>query len=101
VEAFDRGRGARPGSELGAASSTSRSLNRRRLRRLRPGQSAEFLKKEQDIISKRLPIVDVVISTAQVFGKRPPVLITAEMLGLMRPERSLSIWQPNKGEIVN
>jgi H+-translocating NAD(P) transhydrogenase subunit alpha len=48
-------------------------------------QSAEFLKKEQDIISKRLPIVDVVISTAQVFGKRPPVLITAEMLGLMRP----------------
>ncbi|MGA3245101.1 MAG: Re/Si-specific NAD(P)(+) transhydrogenase subunit alpha [Bacteroidota bacterium] len=48
-------------------------------------QSAEFLKKEQDIISKRLPIVDVVISTAQIFGKRPPVLITAEMLGLMRP----------------
>jgi NAD(P) transhydrogenase subunit alpha len=48
-------------------------------------QSAEFLKKEQDIISKRLPIVDVVISTAQVFGKRPPVLLTAEMIGLMRP----------------
>jgi NAD(P) transhydrogenase subunit alpha len=48
-------------------------------------QSAEFLKKEQDIISKRLPIVDVVISTAQVFGKRPPVLITTEMLKLMRP----------------
>lgn len=48
-------------------------------------QSAEFLKTEQDVISKRLPIVDVVISTAQVFGKRPPVLITTEMLKLMRP----------------
>lgn len=48
-------------------------------------QSTEFLKKEQDIISKRLSIVDVVISTAQVFGKRPPILLTAEMIGLMRP----------------
>jgi len=48
-------------------------------------QSADFLRKEQDIISKRLPIVDVVISTAQVFGKRPPVLLTTEMLKLMRP----------------
>ena len=48
-------------------------------------QSADFLKKEQDIISKRLPIVDVVISTAQVFGKRAPVLITADMVTLMRP----------------
>ena len=48
-------------------------------------QSAEFLKKEQDVISKRLPIVDVVISTAQVFGKRAPVLVTTEMLALMHP----------------
>jgi NAD(P) transhydrogenase subunit alpha len=48
-------------------------------------QTQEFLKKEQDIISKRLPIVDVVISTAQVFGKRPPILITAEMVNLMQP----------------
>lgn len=48
-------------------------------------QSEEFLKKEQDIISKRLPIVDVVISTAQVFGKRPPTLVTAEMVKLLRP----------------
>lgn len=48
-------------------------------------QSKEFLKKEQDIISKRLPIVDVVISTAQVFGKRPPVLLTEEMVKMLRP----------------
>jgi NAD(P) transhydrogenase subunit alpha len=48
-------------------------------------QSEEFLKKEQEIISKRLPMVDVVISTAQVFGKQPPVLLTAEMVRLLHP----------------
>ena len=48
-------------------------------------QSADFLKKEQDIISKRLPVIDVVISTAQVFGKKAPVLITEEMVRLLRP----------------
>lgn len=48
-------------------------------------QSDEFLKKEQDIISKRLPIVDVVISTAQVFGKRAPILITEDMVKLLKP----------------
>jgi NAD(P) transhydrogenase subunit alpha len=48
-------------------------------------QSEEFLKKEQDVIGKRMPNVDVVISTAQVFGKRPPILITAEMVRMMKP----------------
>ena len=48
-------------------------------------QSEEFLKKEHEVISKRLPIVDVVISTAQVFGKRPPLLLTQEMVELMHP----------------
>jgi H+-translocating NAD(P) transhydrogenase subunit alpha len=48
-------------------------------------QSDEFLKKEQDIISKRLPIVDVVISTAQIFGKRAPILITEDMVKLLKP----------------
>ncbi|HCA81920.1 MAG TPA: Re/Si-specific NAD(P)(+) transhydrogenase subunit alpha [Bacteroidetes bacterium] len=48
-------------------------------------QSEEFLKKEQSVIGKRLPNVDVVISTAQVFGKRPPVLITADMVRMMKP----------------
>ena len=28
---------------------------------------------------------DIVITTAQVFGRKPPVLITAEMVGAMRP----------------
>ena len=47
--------------------------------------SAAFLKKEQEVIAARLPKMDVVISTAQVFGKRAPVLITKEMVRLCRP----------------
>lgn len=48
-------------------------------------QSEEFLRKEQEAIRARLPKVDVVISTAQVFGKKAPVLITEAMLREMRP----------------
>lgn len=48
-------------------------------------QSAEFLRKEQEAIRARLPKVDVVISTAQVFGKRAPLLVTEEMVREMRP----------------
>ena len=47
--------------------------------------SAAFLKKEQDVIAARLPKMNVVICTAQVFGKRAPVLITKEMVALMQP----------------
>lgn len=47
--------------------------------------SEEFLRKEHEAIASRLPKVDVVISTAQVFGKRAPILITAEMLKQLRP----------------
>jgi NAD(P) transhydrogenase subunit alpha len=48
-------------------------------------QSEEFLRKEQEIIGSRLQKIDVVICTAQIFGKKAPVLITNEMLSLMRP----------------
>jgi NAD(P) transhydrogenase subunit alpha len=48
-------------------------------------QSAEFLKREQAVICARFPKVNVVISTAQVFGKRAPVLITTEMVKSLRP----------------
>ena len=48
-------------------------------------QSAEFLKREQEVIRARFPRVDVVISTAQVFGKRAPLLITSEMVRSLRP----------------
>jgi NAD(P) transhydrogenase subunit alpha len=48
-------------------------------------QSEAFLQKERDTIAARLPKVDAVITTAQVFGKRAPLLITEEMVKLMRP----------------
>jgi NAD(P) transhydrogenase subunit alpha len=47
--------------------------------------SKEFLKMEQETIAQRLPKVDVVISTAQIFGKRAPILITEKMVALMPP----------------
>jgi NAD(P) transhydrogenase subunit alpha len=46
-------------------------------------QSAAFLKAEQDAIAKVLPRMQAVITTAQVFGKKAPVLITAEMVKLL------------------
>ncbi len=46
--------------------------------------SPEFIKKEMEAIASRLPKVDVVICTAQVFGKRAPILLTADMVKLMR-----------------
>lgn len=46
--------------------------------------SPEFIKKEMEAIGGRLPKVDVVICTAQVFGKRAPVLITADMVRLLK-----------------
>ncbi|HHL72110.1 MAG TPA: Re/Si-specific NAD(P)(+) transhydrogenase subunit alpha, partial [Bacteroidetes bacterium] len=47
-------------------------------------QSDEFLKKEQEAIAGRIGKVDVVITTAQIFGKTAPVLITEEMVKSMR-----------------
>lgn len=47
-------------------------------------QSEEFLRKEREVIAARLPKADIVICTAQVFGKRAPVLITKEMVAQMR-----------------
>ena len=47
-------------------------------------QSAEFIQKEMEAIGTRLPKVDVVICTAQVFGKRAPLLMTEEMVKSMR-----------------
>jgi H+-translocating NAD(P) transhydrogenase subunit alpha len=44
-----------------------------------------FLQREQATIAEQLPEVDVVISAAHVFGKRAPILVTAEMLARMRP----------------
>jgi NAD(P) transhydrogenase subunit alpha len=46
-------------------------------------QSDEFLRKEQEAIASRLPKINAVITTAAIFGKRAPVLITKEMVSLM------------------
>jgi NAD(P) transhydrogenase subunit alpha len=48
-------------------------------------QSAAFLQRERAIIADRLPQADIVICTAQVQGKRAPVLVTGEMVRSMRP----------------
>ena len=45
--------------------------------------SAEFLRKEQEAIAARLPKVQAVITTAQVFGQRAPILITGDMVKVM------------------
>lgn len=45
--------------------------------------SAEFLRKEQEAIASRLPKVHVVITTAQVFGQKAPILMTSDMVALM------------------
>jgi NAD(P) transhydrogenase subunit alpha len=47
--------------------------------------SPEFIRKEMEAIAARLPKVDIVISTAQVFGKRAPILLTADMVKMLRP----------------
>lgn len=46
--------------------------------------SPEFIKRERAAIGSRLPKTDVVISTALVFGKRAPLLVTEEMVKTMR-----------------
>lgn len=48
-------------------------------------QSDAFLLAEQKAIGERLPKVDVIITTAAIFGKKAPILITEEMVKMMRP----------------
>jgi len=46
-------------------------------------QSEDFLRRERETIAARLPRCDVVITTAQVFGKKAPLLIIEDMVKLM------------------
>lgn len=48
-------------------------------------QSDDFLNKERETIAARLPKVDVLITTAQIFGKTSPLLVTEEMVKMLRP----------------
>lgn len=43
----------------------------------------EFLRKEQEAIAARLPKIDALITTAQIFGQQAPLLVTEEMIKLM------------------
>ncbi|MBU0761386.1 MAG: Re/Si-specific NAD(P)(+) transhydrogenase subunit alpha [Candidatus Altiarchaeota archaeon] len=45
--------------------------------------SKEFIKKEREAISARLPKIDIMVTTAQVFGKKAPLIVTEEMIALM------------------
>jgi NAD(P) transhydrogenase subunit alpha len=47
--------------------------------------SADFIKKQQDIIKARIAIADVVITTALIPGRPAPRLVTADMVQGMKP----------------
>lgn len=48
------------------------------------GVSEEFLKKQQELVSKHVKEADIVITTALIPGKKAPVLVTEEMVKGMR-----------------
>ena len=48
-------------------------------------QSEEFRKKQQELIQKRAIAADVVITTAQIPGKRAPILVLKETVEAMKP----------------
>jgi NAD(P) transhydrogenase subunit alpha len=47
-------------------------------------QSADFLEKQKQKIAESIAKADIVITTAQIPGKRAPLLVTAEMIRRMR-----------------
>lgn len=47
--------------------------------------SADFLRKQREILTQHIAQADVVITTAQVPGRKAPVLMTAEMVAAMKP----------------
>jgi len=49
------------------------------------GQTKEQIQKQRDAMKKTCGDSDVVITTAQVFGRKAPILVTAEMLNAMKP----------------
>lgn len=48
-------------------------------------QSEEFIRKQREMLTARLAKVSVAITTALVFGKKAPILMTADMVKAMRP----------------
>jgi NAD(P) transhydrogenase subunit alpha len=47
--------------------------------------TTEQLAKQQEVMAKHCAAADVVITTAQVFGRKAPRILTAEMVASMRP----------------
>ncbi len=47
--------------------------------------SKEFYEKEKELLFSALKRADVCITTAQIFGKKAPILITKEMVEAMKP----------------
>ena len=47
-------------------------------------QSAEFLQRQKEKIAASVAKADIIITTAQIFGKKAPVLISSEMIGNMK-----------------
>jgi NAD(P) transhydrogenase subunit alpha len=47
--------------------------------------SEDFLRKQKELISRRIKEADLVITTALVIGKRAPLLVTEEMVQSMKP----------------
>jgi NAD(P) transhydrogenase subunit alpha len=47
--------------------------------------SADFLRQQREVLSRHIAAADVVITTAQVPGKKAPVLVTRDMVEGMRP----------------
>ncbi len=48
-------------------------------------QTEDFKKKQQELIQQRSIAADVVIATAQIPGRKAPVLLLKETVGLMKP----------------
>ncbi len=48
------------------------------------GVSEEFLKKQQELVSKHIKEADIVITTALIPGKKAPLLVTEEMVKSMK-----------------
>lgn len=47
-------------------------------------QSADFLQRQKEKIAESVAKSDIIITTAQIFGKKAPVLITEEMISKMK-----------------
>jgi NAD(P) transhydrogenase subunit alpha len=47
--------------------------------------SEDFLRREREVIAARLPRTDLLVTTALVYGRKAPLLVTGEMVRLLSP----------------